>query len=66
MLIGLAALGLEVFVAWLALMGMSAGAVKVLAVIETLLLWLDVGLMAVWVAVSSVKASCDLLEDFKR
>jgi len=66
MLIGLAALGLEMFTAWLEFMGMSAGAVKVLAVIEAVMLWLDVGLMAVWVAVSSFKASRDVLADFKR
>lgn len=65
MLIGLAALGLELFTAWLGTMGMSAAAVNVLKFIEFGMLWLDVILMSLWVAVSSFKASRDLL-DFKR
>jgi hypothetical protein len=65
MLIGLAALGLELFTGWLGSMGMSESAVKVLKFVEFGMLWLDVVLMGLWVAVSSFKASRELLE-FKR
>ena len=62
MLIGLAALGLELFTGWLGSMGMSESAVKILKVVEIGMLWLDTVLMSLWVAVSSFKASRDLLE----
>ncbi|MBK6616166.1 hypothetical protein [Ottowia sp.] len=61
-MIGIAGLFLEVFTSWLAAMGMSASAVKVLGMVEHLLLVLDLFLMVTWVAASSFKAMKSLLE----
>lgn len=62
MVIGVAGLAVEKFVALLVLLGMSVEAVKILTLMTHVLMVADVALLAVWVVASTVHALRGMLE----